>query len=302
MNQIPTNPLRELSQDAPEWKHTETLPATANAHYEAVKRVIEAMHERLDEPFTLNEMSKIAYVSPYHFNRMFHQVTGIPPCQFLYALRLETAKRLLLTTHVSVTDVCLDVGYNSLGTFIRRFTGLVGISPSRFRSLAHAATNSGFGQQAGQQAEQQAGQLLDLSAAPFDAAAAPVIAASPSGIAGQATAPDGFKGAIFVGLFTTPIPQGSPVGGTVIIQPGTYHIAHVPDGQYYILAAGLAWSEDPKEYFLYESALRGGGQAIRIQNDEVTGSTDLTLRPPTPFDPPILMTLPLLLARSMSGL
>lgn len=293
MNQIATHPLRQLSQDAPEWRHAETLPATANAHYEAVKRVIEAMHERLDEPFSLNDMSKIAYVSPYHFNRIFHQLTGIPPCQFLYALRLETAKRLLLTTHVSVTNVCLDVGYNSLGTFIRRFTGLVGISPSRFRSLAHTATTGVFG---------RAGQPLTPSAAPFNSAAAPAIAASTTGISGQAVAPEGFKGAIFVGLFTTPIPQGSPIGGTVITQPGAYHIAHVPDGQYYILAAGLAWSEDPKEYFLYESSLRGGGQAIRIQNDQVTGSTDLTLRPPTPFDPPILMTLPLLLAGSMRGL
>jgi AraC family transcriptional regulator len=292
MNQILTNPLPRLSLDAPKWRHTETPPAPATAHYEAVKRVIEAMHERLDAPFTLNDMSKIAYVSPYHFNRMFHQVTGIPPCQFLYALRLETAKRLLLTTHVSVTDVCLDVGYNSLGTFIRRFTGLVGISPSRFRSLAHTATAGVFGQ--------QAGQLLDLSAAPFDGEAAAT--ALPGGIAGQATAPAGFKGAIFIGLFTTPIPQGSPISGTVITQPGAYHIAHVPDGKYYILAAGLAWSEDPKEYFLYESALRGGGQAIRIQNGQVTGSTDLTLRPPTPFDPPILMTLPLLLAGSMRGM
>lgn len=294
MNQTPTNHLRQLSRDAPEWRHPETLPATATAHYEAVKRVIEAMHERLDEPFSLNDMSKIAYVSPFHFNRMFHQVTGIPPGQFLYALRLETAKRLLLTTHVSVTDVCLDVGYNSLGTFIRRFTGLVGISPSRFRSLAHAATTGGLGQ--------QAGELLALYAESANSAAEAAIAASTTGIAGQAVAPEGFNGAIFIGLFSTPIPQGNPISGTVIIEPGAYQIAHVPDGQYYILAAGLAWSEDPKEYFLYESALRGGGQAIHIQNGQVTGSTDLMLRPPTPFDPPILMTLPLLLAGSLRGL
>jgi AraC-like DNA-binding protein len=290
MSQVSPNTLLQLSTDAM-WRPTEMPSATTTAHYAAVTRVIKVMHERMDEPFTLNDMSRVAYVSPYHFNRMFHQITGIPPCQFLYALRLETAKRMLLTTHVSVTDVCFDVGYNSLGTFIRRFTGLVGISPSRFRSLAHSATTGVFGQ--------QAGQLLDRSAAPFDAAAT---SPSPTGISGQAAAPAGFKGAIFVGLFTTPIPQGDPIGGTVITQPGAYRIAHVPDGQYYILAAGLAWSEDPKAYFLYESSLRGGGQAIRIQNDQVTGSTDLTLRPPTPFDPPILMTLPLLLAGSMRGL
>jgi transcriptional regulator GlxA family with amidase domain len=136
MNQASTNNQLQFSDDV-QGRYTEMPPATAIAHCAAVKRVINVMHERLDEPFTLNDMSKIAYVSPYHFNRMFHQITGIPPCQFLYALRLETAKRLLLTTGVSVTDVCFDVGYNSLGTFIRRFTGLVGISPSRFRSFAH---------------------------------------------------------------------------------------------------------------------------------------------------------------------
>src|ERR1700716_965915 len=94
-------------------------PATTAAHHEAVERVIQTMHDRLDEPLTLHEMSRIAYISPYHFNRIFRQITGIPPNQFFYALRLETAKRLLLTTNTSVTDVCFDVGYNSLGTFIR---------------------------------------------------------------------------------------------------------------------------------------------------------------------------------------
>ncbi len=261
------------------WRLDEASPATATAHCEAVKRVIEVMHEKLDAPLSLHDMSRIAYISPYHFNRVFHQITGIPPCQFLYALRLETAKRLLLTTQVSVTDICFDVGYNSLGTFTRRFTGLVGTSPSRFRSLVHAAPPVALAQ-----------------AEPLPERAA----LSNSGFVGRATAPEGFKGTIFIGLFTTPIPQGGPIAGTAITQTGAYRIAPVPDGQYYILAAGLAWSEDPKEYFLYESSLRGGGQAILIRNGEVKGSTDLSLRPPTPFDPPILLTLPLLLAESIT--
>jgi AraC family transcriptional regulator len=86
-------------------------PSTIVSHHEAVERVIQRMHDRVDEPLTLKEMSRIAYISPYHFNRIFRQTTGIPPNQFFYALRLETAKRLLLTTNSSVTDVCLDVGY-----------------------------------------------------------------------------------------------------------------------------------------------------------------------------------------------
>ena len=254
-------------------------PATTAAHHEAVERVIRVMHDRLNEPLTLQEMSRIAYISPYHFNRIFRNITGIPPTQFLYALRLETAKRLLLTTNTSVTNVCFDVGYNSLGTFIRRFTGLVGLSPNRFRSLAKHASES-----------------LPLPAS------SPKSASSSAGISGRVTAPEWFAGTIFVGLFTTPIPQGDPISGTVMEQPGVYHVASVPDGVYYILAAGLARSNDLREYFLYETTLRGGGQPILIRNGIVEGSTDLSLRPPGAFDPPILMTLPLLLARSTRGM
>jgi AraC-like DNA-binding protein len=132
MNRISTASTTKTFHDAL-WHMHELRPATVVAHNEAVDRVIRTMHERLDEPLTLQEMSRIAYISPYHFNRIFRQITGIPPNQFLYALRLETAKRRLLMSNTSVTDVCFDVGYNSLGTFIRRFTALVGVSPSRLR-------------------------------------------------------------------------------------------------------------------------------------------------------------------------
>lgn len=250
-------------------------PATTAAHHEAVERVISMMHEHLDESLTLQEMSKIAYISPYHFNRIFRQITGIPPNQFFYALRLETAKRLLLTTDTNVTDVCFDVGYNSLGTFIRRFTGLVGVSPSRFRSLARHASDS----------------LSLPTASPADHVPATFAAT----ISGRISAPASFAGTIFVGVFTTPIPQGAPISGTVVEQPGPYFVPSVPDGVYYILAAGLARSKDFREYFLYETSLRGG-QPILIRNGIVEGSTDISLRPPQAFDPPILMTLPLLLA------
>src|ERR1043165_1350755 len=135
MNQTSVAPSTTKTFPDVVWQIHELGPATVGAHHEAVERVIRTMHERLHEPLTLQEMSRIAYISPYHFNRIFRQITGIPPNQFLYALRLETAKRLLLTTDTNVTDVCFDVGYTSLGTFIRRFTGLVGVSPNRFRVL-----------------------------------------------------------------------------------------------------------------------------------------------------------------------
>jgi AraC-like DNA-binding protein len=281
MNRISLNNATKIFQGAICQMH-DVRPSTIAAHHEAVERVIRMMHDRLDEPLTLQEMSRMAYISPYHFNRIFRQITGIPPNQFLYALRLETAKRLLLTTNTSVTDVCFDVGYNSLGTFIRRFTGLVGLSPSRFRSLARHSTDS----------------LSLPTVSRFD----PAPATSAATISGRISAPASFAGSIFVGVFTTPIPQGAPISGTVIEQPGPYHVPLVADGVYYILAAGLARSKDFREYFLYETTLRGGGQPILIRNGIVEGSTDLSLRPPEAFDPPILMTLPLLLAGSARGM
>ena len=140
--------------------------------------------------------------------------------------------------------------------------------------------------------------LFETTASGFDLATA----ASMPGISGKVTAPEWFKGTIFVGLFTTPIPQGPPVSGTVIAQPGHYHVPRVPDGIYYLLAAGLAWSKDFREHFLYETTLRGGASPCLICDGNVEGSTDLSLRPPEPFDPPILMALPLLLNRINQGL
>jgi AraC-like DNA-binding protein len=245
----------------------------AAAHYAAVSRVIELMHEKLEEPLSLQDMSRVAFISQFHFNRVFRQVTGIPPHQFLYALRLETAKRLLLTTHESVTDVCFDVGYNSLGTFTRRFTELVGISPNRFRAFMESASGVLRHLESQGESEGAPGYFIE----------------------GNAAAPEGFEGTIFLGLFSTPMPQGCPVVGTVVTRPGGFRLPPAPDGDYYILGAGLPWTEDHREYLLYESALRGS-TPVSVRGGQAVGQADLVLRPPTPFDPPILVSLPLLLS------
>ncbi len=104
-------------------------------HRLAVERVIAVMRERVDHALPLHAMAEIAHLSPYHFARVFRQVTGIPPGEFLGALRLERAKVLLLATDLSVAEICFEVGYNSLGTFTTRFRRLVGLSPGRMRGL-----------------------------------------------------------------------------------------------------------------------------------------------------------------------
>lgn len=249
---------------------------TRASYHQAVERVIQAMHEQLDEPLSLQAMARIAFVSPYHFNRVFRHIIGIPPCHFLYALRLAAAKRLLLTTPMSVIEICYAVGYNSLGSFTRRFTELVGVPPTQFRYLAQSA----------------------LTGEPVwpARAAAPTEEPMSVGLTGYVEAPRTFQGEIFIGLFNSSIPQGRPAACASLNHSGPYRLLSVPEGSYYLFAAGMPVSKDPKEFFCYESALRGGGQSIRISNGVVRGSTHLRLRPPDPFDPPILLSFPSLLA------
>jgi AraC family transcriptional regulator len=246
--------------------------STAASHQEAVKRVILAMRACLDQRFTLHSLASIANSSPFHFNRVFRRVTGIPPLRFLYALRLEFAKQLLLTTDASVIDVCYEVGYNSLGTFTRRFTDLLGVSPTRLRSMAQMP--------------------LDRIVREGHPSTEP---APVEALTGQIAVAPGFEGLIVIGLFRTPIPEGKPAACTVVRRAGPYDIQGVPDGRYHLFGLGLPWVTDRNAYFDYSTALRGGGQEVSIKAGKAVGCTDVRLRPPAVTDPPILLAVPWLM-------
>jgi AraC-like DNA-binding protein len=84
----------------------------------------------------LADGAREAGLSPFYFNRLFLQVFGQTPHEFVTRLRIEEAKRLLLSDDQSVTDICWDVGYESLGSFSTRFATLTGLSPAAFRREA----------------------------------------------------------------------------------------------------------------------------------------------------------------------
>lgn len=253
--------------------HADTLAC----HRQAVERVIRTMRERMSEDLSLEEMADIARMSPYHFLRTFRGLTGIPPSQFLSALRLEAAKRLLLTTDRSVTDICYEVGYNSLGTFTTRFTQLVGLPPGQLRLLSESFTAA------------SAGELLTLGMSPQDAEG--------PAITGHVDAGRASAGLIFLGLFEKAIPQERPVSCAILARPGRYRIEIPGDGRFFVFAAGLAHIEKPLDYLMCGGSIRGVGQAgpLEIRGEEVRGETDFTLRPPNLLDPPLLVTLPLLI-------
>jgi AraC-like DNA-binding protein len=257
---------------------------TVASHRRAVERVITTVRERLGEPISLRDMSRVAYISAFHFNRVFHEITGLPPAKFISAMRLNEAKRLLLNTELSITDICFEVGYNSLSTFTRRFTQRVGLGPREFRYLAERITPAS---------------VESLCAHFVDRTGRAILHPS---VEGFVDSPKHGGGLIFVGLFLAHIPQSRPVGGALLTSPGAFRIGPVPDGTYHLLAAALPNLADTLGYLLPDSSnlLVGAGNGpVIVRQGRASGCFNISLRPMALTDPPLLISLPFLLSDTL---
>jgi transcriptional regulator GlxA family with amidase domain len=96
-------------------------------------RARDAMDRAYAEPLDVPTLARIASVSEAHFIRTFRATFGETPNRYLQRRRVERAMWLLRSTDRSVTDICMDVGFASLGTFSRVFRDIVGEPPSAYR-------------------------------------------------------------------------------------------------------------------------------------------------------------------------
>jgi transcriptional regulator GlxA family with amidase domain len=96
-------------------------------------RARDAMDRTYAEPLDVKALARIAGVSQAHFIRTFRATFGESPHRYLQRRRVERAMWLLRETERSVTDICLDVGFSSLGTFSRTFRDIVGVPPMAYR-------------------------------------------------------------------------------------------------------------------------------------------------------------------------
>ncbi len=227
----------------------------------AMERAIGAMNENLGEELTIDDIARAATFSKFHFTRVFQQATGVSPGRFLSALRLDEAKRLLLTTSITVADISHRVGYNSVGTFSTRFSTRVGLSPSAYR------------QQGGFQ-----------NRFPGD----PRPGTKPAILRGFVSAPPEISpGLVFVGLFPTRLPEGAPVRYTVIDAPGPYLLTDVPEGTWHLVAHCVTGPLTRRG-----TGYTGHHGPITVEPGVTARLADLCVRPKRLFDPPVLLALP----------
>jgi AraC family transcriptional regulator len=248
-------------------------------HVRSVERVIRAMMQRLDRPMHNNEMAGIACQSPFHFNRVFHRLTGVPPIQFHYALRLQQAKRLLISTELRITDICFEVGYGSLGTFVTRFNALVGLSPTSFRRYAR--------QLASRDLQEFRSPLLALRKH----------SAPRSGTISGAITSHSSCGVVFSGLFRRGLPEGEPASCAHSLDETTYAISAPENGSWFVFLVAVPWTATGMQLLLLDGLPRGRSGLIHRSDAGCTGDTSVELRPSSPLDPPILTAIPLLMWR-----
>jgi AraC-like DNA-binding protein len=280
-----------------DWQPAAVVPRaraqSAAARAAAVETVVQAMRSRLSAPLLLSEMAELAYLSPFYFNRVFHQETGMPPRRFHMALRMAAAKRMLLRSDMSVTDICFELGYQSLGTFTAHFRKLVGVSPRGLRRLAHTPAPA-------------LARFATGLATNHQRADANHRVASYAYVCGRVTGSEAAEDRIvLVGLFGDACPQGLPTACAVLPHGDGGFSLRVPAlGSFYLAATALSRRDDPVECLLPdEGSLRVGALPIpRTPRAGEAVAADLLLRPLRSIDPPVLLAPPLLLAlRSAPG-
>jgi AraC-like DNA-binding protein len=101
-------------------------------------RARDVLCEVHDRTLTIDEVAREAAMSPFHFIRQFSAVFGDTPHQARIKARLDRARRLLVSGERSVTDICMEVGFSSHGSFSALFARRVGVSPSEYRRRARS--------------------------------------------------------------------------------------------------------------------------------------------------------------------
>lgn len=121
-----------------------TDPEQRRADMRRLRRVRDRIDREYAQPLDVTELARAEHLSAGHLSRQFKLAYGESVYSYLMTRRVERAMALLRNSDLSVTDICMTVGFSSLGTFSTRFSELVGVSPTAYRASASALELDGI--------------------------------------------------------------------------------------------------------------------------------------------------------------
>lgn len=100
-----------------------------------LRRVLDFIEARLADDLSLDDLAAEAFLSPFHFSRLFREATGQTPHRYVTERRVQAAREKLAINHSSLVEIALDTGFGSQANFIRVFRKVTGLTPGQYREL-----------------------------------------------------------------------------------------------------------------------------------------------------------------------
>lgn len=263
----------------------EIPPDVAQRHAIAVERAIGFMRDNLADPLTLNDLADIAHCSPWHFDRVFAEVTGMSPLRYLSHLRIEAAKLAVMQSDRRIIDIAFGVGYNSLGSFGKRFTELVGLAPSQWRKAVDEFDAARWRSR------------LDQACVMPSAATRGAALSGHIGFDGE----PGRSGWAMIAAIGASGSLLRPSACTLAAVPGLFALRGLAPGVYALAAIGFDRGMPASDILSQQSAARARRDHVTVVPGGAAAGLRLALRRPEFNDAPIVPPFAILAARAMPG-
>ncbi|MEO0971448.1 MAG: helix-turn-helix transcriptional regulator [Pseudomonadota bacterium] len=235
----------------------------------------------MSHPHTREELAEIASCSVWHLDRLFRGVLGLSPMSYLAALRIDAAKRQLVTTDNRIIDICYSVGYTSLGSFGKRFQRMVGFSPRQLRVLAKELDPSVLFAQLRCRCDspQDGGTMVPIRLHPSSASAAPSCL-------------------ILVGAFRSNVPTLMPMACAIREGFGDVWLPTPSASHCRVFALAVPTSASAAELILQDSCWLGVGDRLLRGSAPLPEKIQVELRPASGYELPLLPAMALHLQKS----